>query len=144
MDGHRHPIEGRDLPVHRAVHPDPGHRPERGPSGTQQPTLTIGTGSSDRLDVTRAVWSPNSVNKTLQIQGFDVNTGATNTVFATSNGKQIGTPWNQLSDPWNDGYITHNISVPPGTLSVTNPGSVTVKDSLGGSTTIPITVNNKY
>ena len=60
--------------------------------------------------LTRAVWSPNSVNKTLQIQGFDVSTGATYTEYATSSG----------------------------------PGSITLKDSLGGSVTIPLTANTKY
>ena len=96
--------------------------------------------------LTRAIWSPHSVNKTLQIQGFDVNTGATYTEYATSSGKQIGTPFTQLSNPWNDGYIFHNVSVPPGAgiLSQTNPGSITLKDSLGGSVTIPLTVNTKY
>jgi len=49
---------------------------------------------------------------------------ATYTAYATASGKQIGTPWTQLSNPWNDGYITHNISVSPaaGILSVTDPG----------------------
>ncbi len=117
-----------------------------GPSGTQQLTVTIGAGNADRPVLTRAVWSPNSVNKTLQIQGFDVNTGATYTEYATSSGKQIGASFTQLSNPWNDGYIIHNVSVPPGAgiLSETNPGSITLKDSLGGSVTIPLTVNLKY
>jgi hypothetical protein len=36
------------------------------------------------------------------------------TEYATSSGKQTGTPYTQLSNPWNDGYIIHNVSVPPG------------------------------
>jgi hypothetical protein len=36
---------------------------------TQQLTITIGTGNADRLDLTGAIWSPHSVNKTLQIRG---------------------------------------------------------------------------
>jgi hypothetical protein len=108
--------------------------PNGGPSGTQQLTITIGTGNADRPVLMRAIWSPNSVNKTLQIQGFDVNTGATYTEYATSSGKQIGTPSTQLSNPWNDGYIIRNVSVPPGAgvLSEINPGSIRLKDSLGG------------
>jgi hypothetical protein len=51
--------------------------PNGGPSGTQQLTITSGTGRADRIDLTKAIWSPNSVNKTLQIQGFDANFGAT-------------------------------------------------------------------
>jgi D-serine deaminase-like pyridoxal phosphate-dependent protein len=31
-----------------------------------------------------------------------------------------------------------------GILTETNPGSITLKDSLGGSVTIPLTVNTKY
>lgn len=117
--------------------------PNGGPSGTQQLTITIGTGSSDRLDLTKAIWSPHSVNKTLQIQGFDANFGATYTAFLTSSGKQIGTPFTE-SAAWTDGYIQQDISVSPTILSTTNPGTVTVKDSLGGSATIAITVNLKY
>jgi hypothetical protein len=88
--------------------------PNEGPSGTQQLTITIGTGNADRPALTRAVWSPHSVNQTLQIQGFDVNTGATYREYATASGKQIGTPFTQLGNPWNDGYIIRNVSVPPG------------------------------
>jgi hypothetical protein len=59
---HRYPGQGRHLPVHRPVRPE--RRPVRNPA-------------ADRIDLTKAIWSPNSVNKTLQIQGFDANFGAT-------------------------------------------------------------------
>jgi hypothetical protein len=119
--------------------------PNGGPSGTQQLTITIGAGSSDRLVLTRAVWSPHSVKQTLQLQGFDANFGATYTEYVTSSGQQIGTPFTE-SAAWTDGYITYNISVSPGAglLSLTNPGTITVKDSLGGSATIAVAVNTKY
>jgi hypothetical protein len=115
-----------------------------GPSGTQQLTVTIGTGTSDRLHLTRAVWSPNSVSKSLQIAGFDVNAGATYTVYATSSGKEIGTLTESTAS--NDGSILSNFTVSPsaGILSETNPGTITVKDSLGGSATIALTVNLRY
>jgi len=119
--------------------------PEAGPPGTQQLTITIGTGTADRLDLTRAIWSPHSVNKTLQIQGFDANFGATYTVFVTANGTQLGTFTE--SSAWQDGGIQNNLRVPPGPTtftSFTSPGSITVTDSLGGSATIPVTVNPKY
>ena len=119
--------------------------PNGGPSGSQQLTITIGTGTADRLDVTKAIWSPHSVNKTLQIQGFDANFGATYTVFATTTGTQLGTFTE--SSAWQDGGIQNNLRMPPGPTtftSFTNPGSITVKDSLGGSATIPVTVNLKY
>jgi hypothetical protein len=32
----------------------------------------------------------------------------------------------------------------PGILSETSPGTVTVTDSLGGTATVPVTVNTKY
>jgi hypothetical protein len=117
--------------------------PNGGPPGTRQLTITVGAG---RPVLTGAIWSPRSVSKTLQIQGFDVNTGAAYTEYPTSSGKQIGTPFTQLSNPRNDGYIIHNVSVSPGAgiLTETNPGSITLKDSQGGSVTIPLTVNTKY
>ena len=119
--------------------------PEAGPPGTQQLTITIGTGAADRIELTRAIWSPHSVNKTLQIQGFDANFGATFTVFVTANGTKLGTF--SESSAWQDGGIQNNLRVPPGPTtftSFTSPGSVTVTDSLGGSATIPVTVNPKY
>ena len=95
--------------------------PNGGPPGTRQLTITVGAGSADRPVLTGAIWSPRSVSKTLQIQGFDVNTGAAYTEYATSSGKQIGTPFTQLSNPWNDGYIIHNVSVSPGAGSSPRP-----------------------
>lgn len=84
------------------------------------------------------------MDKTLQIAGFDVNAGATYTVFVTSSGKQIGTFTESTLS--NDGSILSNFDVSPnaGILSETNPGTITVKDSLGGSATITLTVNLKY
>jgi hypothetical protein len=112
------------------------------PSGTQQLTITIGTGRADRIDLTKAIWSPNSVNKTLQIQGFDANFGATYTVTAVSSGKQIGTFTE--SSAWQDGYIQNNFSVSPAAGILSVPDSITVTDNLGGTATIPVTVNSKY
>ena len=115
-----------------------------GPSGTQRLAVTIGGGTSDRLHLTRAVWSPHSVNQFLQIAGFDVNAGATYTVYVTSSGKEIGTLTERPF--WNDGSILSNFAVSPnaGILSETNPGTITVRDSLGGSATIALTVSLKY
>jgi hypothetical protein len=115
-----------------------------GPSGTQQLTITIGTGTSDRLHLAYAVWAPNTVNKYLQISGFDANAGATFTAYVTSTGKEIGTFAERAL--WNDGSILSNFAVSPnaGILSETNPGTITVKDSLGGSATIALTVSLIY
>jgi hypothetical protein len=66
-------------------------------------------------------------------------------VFVTANGTQLGTF--TKSSAWQDGGIQNNLRVPPGpttSTSFTSPGSVTVTDSLGGSATIPVTLNPKY
>jgi hypothetical protein len=118
--------------------------PNGGPSGTQQLSVTIGAGTSDRVHMTRAVWSPNSVNKYLQLAGFDANAGVTYTAYVTSTGHELGTFTE--STLWNDGSFLSNFRVAPnaGILSETNAGTVTITDSLGGSVTFPITVSLKY
>ena len=116
-----------------------------GPPGTQQLTITIGTRNSDRLFLRGAVWSIHKVGQPLQIQGFDANSGATFKVVAASTGKKIGTFTENSAAP--DGTILQNFNVSTASgifPSVTNPGSVTVTDSLDGSTTIPVTVNYNY
>ena len=59
-------------------------------------------------------------------------------------GKQIGTF--SESSAWQDGYIQNNfrVSPGPGILSLTDPGSITVTDNLGGTAAIPVTVNTRY
>ena len=115
-----------------------------GPSGTQQFTVTVGTGTSDRLHLAGATWFPRTVNKDLQIVGFDANAGATYTAYVTSTGKEIGTFTESASR--DDGSFLSSFSVSPnaGILSETNPGTITVKDSLGGSATIALTVSLIY
>jgi hypothetical protein len=100
-----------------------------GPDGTQQLSITSGAGHADRLLLTRAIY--NSLNRSLQVAGFDVNTGAAYTVYATSSGAQIGTLG---ESSWNDGNLIRNILVSP------NPGSVTVRDSLGGSAVMAVSL----
>jgi hypothetical protein len=58
--------------------------------------------------------------------------------------KEIGTFTE--SGAWQDGSIQNNFRVSPGSgiLSLTNPGTITVKDSLGGSATVAVTLNLKY
>jgi hypothetical protein len=82
------------------------------------------------------------VNKTLQIQGFDANFGATYTVTAVSSGKQIGTFTE--SSAWQDGYIQNNFPVSPAAGILSVPDSITVTGNLGGIATIPVTVNSRY
>ena len=115
-----------------------------GPSGTQQLTITVGSGTSDRLHLAGATWFPNTVNKDLQISGFDANAGAIYTAYVTSTGKEIGTITETASR--DDGSFLSSFSISPnaGILSETNPGTITVKDSLGGSATIAVTVSHIY
>jgi hypothetical protein len=108
-----------------------------GPDGTQRFSIMIGTGSSDRVVLTRAVWSPHK-NKTLQVAGFDVNNGATYTVYVTSTGAELGTITERTPYNGGDGTFVRNFS------ESTDLNNLTVTDSLGGSATIPVTVNNKY
>lgn len=111
---------------------------EVGPNGTQQFSITIESGSSDRVVLNAAVWSPFTVNKVLQVRGFDVNNSATYTVYATSTGAEVGTITERTPENGGDGSFTTNFR------EVTNMGNVTVMSSLGGSATIAVTVNNKY
>jgi hypothetical protein len=107
-----------------------------GPSGTQQFAITIGGGSSDRVSLTGAVWS--SHNRTLQVRGFDVNSSATYTVFVTATGTELGTISERTPDSGGDGSLVGNFS------ESLDPNSLTIRDSLGGSASIPVAVNNRY
>ena len=109
-----------------------------GPDGTQQFSITIGTGTSDKIVLTGAVWSRFSVNKTLQVRGFDVNNSATYTVYVTATGAELGTITERTPNNGGDGTFLRNFS------ENVDLNNLTVKDSLGGSATIPVTVNNKY
>ena len=84
------------------------------------------------------------MKKYLQISGFDANAGATYTAYVTSTGKEIGTITETASR--DDGSFLSSFSISPnaGILSETNPGTITVKDSLGGSATIAVTVSLLY
>ena len=84
------------------------------------------------------------MNKFLQVAGFDANSSATFTAFATASGKQLATVGESTS--FNDGSFVTDIRVLPGSgaISETNPGTVTVMSSLGASATFPITVSKKY
>jgi Putative Ig domain len=60
-----------------------------GPDGYQRFSITIGSGGSDTLEISRAAWVTKFVY--LQVAGFDVNVGATYTVYNTSTGARLGT-----------------------------------------------------
>ena len=105
-----------------------------GPSGTQQLSITIGTGSSDRLTVTGAAY--NGHQNRLYVDGFDVNTSALYSVYKTSTGSLV-IPAQPNNSAWKDGYlaVTASVNDPCGALNSCN---ITLKDSLGPSVTITL------
>lgn len=109
-----------------------------GPNGTQQFSISIGTGTSDHMVLTGAICARFSVNKTLQVRGFDVNNGATYTVYVTATGIELGTITERTPNNGGDGSFIRNFS------ENVDLNNLTVKDSLGGSATIPVTVSNRY
>ena len=120
------------------ITPEPNNLGQVGPAGTQQLSITIGAGTADRLILIGAVWSPHSVNQFLQVRGFDVNSGATYTVYVTATGAELETITERTPDNGGDGSFNGEFR------TNTDPKNLTVRDSLGGSATIPVTVNDKY
>ena len=108
-----------------------------GPDGTQQFSIAIGTGASDKIVLTGAVWS-RFRTKTLQVRGFDVNNSAAYTVYVTATGAELGTITERTPNNGGDGTFLRNFS------ENVDLNNLTVKDSLGGSATIAVTVNNNY
>jgi hypothetical protein len=109
-----------------------------GTDGIQQLSITIGTGTSDRLFLTGAVWAEFSVDKTLQVGGFDANNGATYTVYVTATGRELGTITESTPDNGGVGTFIARYS------ESVDLNNLTVKDSLGGSASIPVTVDTHY
>ncbi len=105
-----------------------------GPSGTQQLSITIGTGSSDRLTVTGAAY--NGHQNRLYVDGFDVNISALYSVYKTSTGSLV-IPAQPNNSAWKDGYlaVTASVNDPCGALNSCN---ITLKDSLGSSVTVTL------
>jgi hypothetical protein len=110
-----------------------------GPTATQQLTITIGTGSSDRLVLRSAGLNLECGSYEPQLQLFesDANSGATHTMTVTSTGKQIGTFTESGESPTG---ADQRFNVPSGTFPSRTGQSVTVTDTLGGSATIPVRI----
>ena len=105
-----------------------------GHAGTQQLTITIGTGSSDRPVVTGV--SYNGPQFRLYVDGFDVNVSALYSVVLTSTGKLL-IPAQANTSTWNDGLLalSAHINDPCG---AENSCDITLKDSLGSSVTVAL------
>jgi hypothetical protein len=108
-----------------------------GPDGFQQFSITIGTGSADRLLVFGATWYPTKY--ILQISGFDVNNGATYTI-TTPTGAVLATLTERTPINGGDGHF--GLSQHRQNAAGLNP--LTVTDSLGSSVTVPVTVKLTY
>ena len=108
--------------------------PFGGGPGTQQLTITIGTGSSDRLTATGAVYNGHQFR--LYVDGYDVNTSALYSVYKTSTGKLV-IPAQPNNSSWHDGILalTAAVADPCGAL---NSCSITLTDSLGSSVTLTL------
>ena len=108
--------------------------PFGGGPGTQQLTITIGTGGSDRL--TAIATSYNRHQNRLYVYGYDVNTSALYSVYKTSTG-QLVIPAQPNNSTWRDGILAlaAYVNDPCGILNSCN---ITLKDSLGSSVTITL------
>ncbi|HEY3871708.1 MAG TPA: hypothetical protein VGM10_25325 [Actinocrinis sp.] len=102
-----------------------------GPSVEQEFSITIGTGSLDRIVDAGAVW--NTHLSRLTTVAYDANTGATLTITSVNSGAVIGTMSNT-----GEGVQSINKALVP------DPGSITITSSLGGSATVPVTVVTVY
>lgn len=105
-----------------------------GPSGTQQLSITIGTGSSDRPVVTGAIYQGHQFR--LYVDGFDVNVSALYSVVLTSTGKLL-IPAQANTSTWDDGLLALTASVPD-PCGTNNSCDITLKDSLGSSITVTL------
>ncbi len=103
-------------------------------TGTQQLSITIGTGSSDRLSAIGAVYNGHQFR--LYVDGYDVNIIAQYSVYKTSTGSLV-IPAQPNTSTWNDGILalSAHVNDPCGALNSCN---ITLKDSLGSSVTITL------
>jgi putative Ig domain-containing protein len=107
-----------------------------GPDSFEQFSITVGTGSSDNLLIAGASYLEKFGR--LAVGGFDVNVGATYTVYSAATGAKLGTLGEVNSgdgEPFDgDGRLSSSFPISPPPLSE----KVTVTDSLGGSVTVPV------
>jgi len=104
------------------------------PSSTQQLTITIGAGSSDRLLITSAGY--NGHTNRLSVGGYDANAGALYSLSVTASGKQLIAPESMVG-VGAAGNVVLNTSSGFRYPCTTNARcNLTVTDSLGSSATI--------
>jgi hypothetical protein len=108
-----------------------------GPSGTQKLTITIGTGTLDRLANVGAIF--NEHTGTLTVGAFDVNVSALYSVTLTSTGKVI-IPAHPNSNANDNGVLRLSFASGPDPCGNGLSCNVTVTDSLGTSVTVTVPV----
>ena len=106
---------------------------QAGGSGTTQLFIKVGTGTADNLVGSGATYQVSRGVGRLNVEVWDVNAGATYTVYATSTGTKIGT-----MTAYNDGLLDG------GATGIPNPQNVTIKDSLGSSVSLPVILRKPY
>src|SRR5215467_4060051 len=101
-----------------------------GPPGTQQLTITIGTGHSDRTLIKGASW--NGHYSQLSINGYDANVGALWSVSVTSTGRVL------ISNQQNTGTVDGHVGLrhSGGYPCPFGGCDLTVTNSLGSSVTV--------
>lgn len=105
-----------------------------GPAGTQQLTITIGTGSSDRPAGLGAGW--NIHTSTLEVTGYDASISALWSVSVTSTGRVIFSNLPSRTTYPIDGFVlvTDHTGDPCGYAKC----NLTVTNSLGSSVTVTL------
>jgi hypothetical protein len=101
-----------------------------GAAVSQAFSITIGTGSQDRVVITDAGYTVEG--EKLVVDAVDANTAATLTVSVTSTGKKVGT-----LTTFGNGVFDGTFFGPDGTLT---PQDITVTSSIGGSATSAVTL----
>jgi hypothetical protein len=98
-------------------------------------TIAIGTGSLDQVSITTAYYYLSaSYHHELEIIASDANTGVTLTAYVTSTGQKIG----QLEGGAGEFHNTFSGTF-GGAFTGSNPSTITVKSSLGGTATSALT-----
>jgi Putative Ig domain len=121
------PTSAGTYPFTVKIQTQPNGLGQPGPSGTQKLTITIGTGSSDRLANVSAGY--NEHTHKLLVGFYDANIGALYSVTVTATGKQVFPPQSLILGAVGLGS------------SGTDPCSgctLTVSNSLGSSATVPL------
>jgi hypothetical protein len=99
-----------------------------GPPGTQQLTITIGTGSSDRPLITAAAY--NGHTHLLGVSGYDANIGALWSVSVTSTGRVL------ISNQQNTGTPDGHVGLRYGGGNPCTNCDLTVTNNLGSAITV--------